>query len=90
MWKLALINQPALVLYGVGFMLYGIGAVSMIIALRFGELSNLHPILSLGFVLSVVWGGTILREKIGVIKLLGIGFIITGVILLSHRKGKRS
>jgi undecaprenyl phosphate-alpha-L-ara4N flippase subunit ArnE len=90
MWKLALNNQHSLFFYGMGFALYAMGALSMILALRFGELSGLHPILSLGFVLSVVWGGAILREKISVVKLLGVGLISVGVILLNYRRSGRS
>ena len=61
-WKLSASGALWLVL--VGFVLYGCGALLMVVALRFGELSILHPMLSAGYVLSIVLGGVVLGESV--------------------------
>jgi len=82
MWKEASINEEKLLFYLLGFSLYGLGAVVMMIAFQFGELSVLHPMLSVGFVLSIILGSAFLNEKVSVIKVLGTGLIIIGMIFL--------
>ena len=74
-----------------GFALYGCGALLMIVAMRFGELSVLHPMMSAGYVLSVVLGALALGEAVTLRKVLGIAVIILGLICLSRpeRGGRR-
>ena len=48
-WKLASSKESVLFLVG-GFALYGFGALLMLVAMRFGELSILHPMLSAGYI----------------------------------------
>lgn len=81
-WKLSATQNPLLFIL-TGFFLYGCGALVMIYALRFGELSILHPMLSTGYVLSIILGGMVLKEKITYNKIGGICVIIIGLILLS-------
>lgn len=83
-WKLSRDSLPFLL---AGFVLYGCGALLMLAALRFGELSVLHPMLSAGYALSVVLGAVVLDEKITGNKLLGIAVIIAGLICLSTSRG---
>ncbi|MCA1320496.1 EamA/RhaT family transporter [Bacillus tianshenii] len=66
----------------VGFALYGMGAVLMIVAFRFGELSVLHPLLSVGYVFSTILGFSFLGEVITLPALGGILLIIIGVALI--------
>lgn len=80
-WKLSAGRSLLWVL--AGFALYGGGALLMIAALRFGELSILHPMLSAGYVLSVGLGYFFLHEAIRPGKLAGIALILAGLILLS-------
>ena len=61
----------------------------MMAALRFGELSVLHPMLSAGYALSVVLGALVLEEEITGSKLLGIAVITAGLVCLSTSKGQR-
>lgn len=84
-WKLGAI-YPAytLLFYMVGFFLYGMGALFMIVAFKFGEMSVLHPMLSAGFIGSLFLGSMFLKEKITIQKLIGILLIILGVYFLSH------
>ncbi len=69
-------------LYFCGILLYGLGAISMIIAYRFGDLSILHPILSLGFLGAPFLGYYMLGEGISIAKLLGIFCIVFGVFFI--------
>ena len=84
-WKLASSKESVLFLVG-GFALYGFGALLMLVAMRFGELSILHPMLSAGYILSVILGAVVLSEPVAPNKLVGIGVIIVGLILISSSK----
>lgn len=81
LWKLS--SAHGLLLLLCGFGLYGCGALLMLLALRYGELSTLHPMLSMGYILSIVLGAAILRETISPQKLLGIAVIGAGLVLIS-------
>lgn len=87
-WKLSSTKgMPLFVLLGFG--LYGCGALLMILALRFGELSVLHPILSVGYILSIILGSVALHEPVSLMKILGILVILLGLICLSAPERKR-
>jgi len=79
-WKLshAAINVELIV----GFILYFLGALLMTIAFRFGKLSVLHPLLSVGYVLSTILGIIFLNENISFSGFLGILCIIGGVLVI--------
>lgn len=79
-WKLshASINLDLLL----GFVLYFFGAVTMIVAFRFGKLSILHPLLSIGYIFSTILGVVFLNERINWISILGIAVIMIGVVLI--------
>lgn len=81
LWKLSASGEIILMLSG--FFFYGIGALIMIAAYRFGELSVLQPMLSLNYVLSLVLAVIILREEITVLKAVGVVVIIAGVIAIA-------
>ena len=80
LWKLS--ATEGLLYLVIGFAFYGIGAVLMVIAYRYGELSVLQPMLSMNYVLSVVLGVLILQETLTVTKAIGICVISFGVILI--------
>ena len=50
-WKLS--ADHSILFLPLGFGMYGFGALLVVIALRFGDLSNMHPLLSAGYILSV-------------------------------------
>lgn len=79
-WKLSATKGILLLL--AGFALYGIGAIIMIVAYKFGSLSVLQPMLSLNYVISIILAATILNESITLIKVIGVFVIIIGVILI--------
>ncbi|MEW4372620.1 DMT family transporter [Paenibacillus kandeliae] len=66
----------------IGFILYGLGAVVMIIAFRFGSLSVLQPFLSIGYIIALIIGFFYFKENISVHQVIGIFVIILGVILI--------
>ena len=65
-----------------GFMLYGMGAVLMTAAFRFGKLSVLHPLLSLGYVIAIFYGALFLNEAITLNISIGTLLILIGVIVI--------
>ena len=83
MWKLASTNGTNLFLIAIGFVLYGTGAILMIIAFRYGEISVLQPMLSIGFVFSLLLAVVVLHEMINISKIAGILLIVCGMIVLS-------
>lgn len=83
MWKLSASNND-LWMYILGFGLYGMGALLMIIAFKFGELSVLHPMMSIGYIISIILGASVLHESVSWHKLIGIGLIIVGMIFLGR------
>lgn len=79
-WKLSVSLGILSLLFG--FFLYGIGALVMVIAYKYGKLSVLQPVLSLNYVLTIILAITVLNEKITLLKTGGIIVIIIGVILI--------
>lgn len=66
----------------IGFILYGIGAVFMIIAFKFGSLSVLHPMMGIGYVFALIIGYFWIGEAITITKIIGIIAILIGVALM--------
>lgn len=79
-WKISVSNGIILLMFG--FICYGIGAIIMIIAYKFGSLSVLQPMLSLNYVMSIILAYTVLNEQITLIKIIGVLTIIIGVLLI--------
>ena len=65
-----------------GFLFYLFGAVFMFISFRFGSLSVLHPIMSVGYIFAILFGVSFLNEAVTPQTLLGIFIIIIGVMLI--------
>ena len=80
-WKISANSGIAALL--LGFSIYGIGALIMLVAYRFGSLSVLQPMLSLNYVLSIILASVILKEQITLLKYTGVLVIIIGVILIA-------
>jgi drug/metabolite transporter (DMT)-like permease len=66
----------------IGFACYGIGAVCMVVALRFGSLSVLHPMLSFGYIFAIFLGNFVLKEQITAVQYLAILIIMVGVVFI--------
>ena len=87
-WKLMTLNDLPPYYYLFGLFLYGLGAVLLIIAFKFGEMSVLHPMLSFGFVLAIIFSVRILGEDITLQKSIGTLLIIIGVVFLALGNSK--
>jgi len=65
-----------------GFAIYAAGALSMILAYRYGELSVLQPINSMSYVFSTILAVLILHERVPPVTIVGIALIVSGVIVI--------
>lgn len=81
LWKLS--ATQGIIIMLVGFCFYGLGAVVMIVAYKFGKLSVLQPMLSLNYVLSIILAVVVLKEKITALKCIGVLIIIAGVVMIA-------
>lgn len=81
LWKLS--AEQGIIIMLLGFFFYGVGALVMLTAYKFGRLSVLQPMLSLNYVLSIIFGAVILKESITILKCNGVLFIIFGVIMIA-------
>ena len=66
----------------VGFVLYGCGSALMVIAYKFGDVSMLHPLLGVSYILSLIIGFSLLGENINLQKIIAVIVIITGLAFL--------
>lgn len=87
-WKLFSAGRGSIFVV-IGFVLYGCGAILMITALKYGELSKLHPMLSAGYILSLVLGALVLGEHISASRVAGIIIIILGLVCLNLPERKK-
>lgn len=65
-----------------GFALYGLGALLLIVALKYGELSTLYPFIALGFIWVSIASIIFLSESMSFLKWGGVIFILAGVSLI--------
>jgi multidrug transporter EmrE-like cation transporter len=66
----------------IGLLFYAFGTVCFVPALKYGELSVLYPLLSLGYVVVALYSRIILKEKMNIYKYAGIAAILVGVSLI--------
>lgn len=81
LWKMSATDGVSVAL--IGFCFYGLGALLMIIAYRFGKLSVLQPIQSINYVISIILGYIIFSEPINIAKLFAVVLIVIGVVLIA-------
>lgn len=62
-----------------GFLIYGLGAAILIVALKYGELSVLYPVIALSFVWVLILSSAVLGEPVGIMRSVGVFSIILGV-----------
>ena len=80
---LAIATTPDLV---IGLCFYAVAAVLYILLLTRVPLSILAPAVALQYVFSVMVGRFAFNEQIPAVRLVGVGFIICGVVLLMAKK----
>lgn len=66
-----------------GIIVYGISFLIWIKVLSKVELSYAYPMVSLGYVLIVIFSYFILKENVTIIRVIGILVIIIGVVIVS-------
>ena len=69
-----------------GLCCYGVGALAYILLLTKVNLSVAGPAIALVYVISVLLGFFVFNETIPPVRLVGLGFIICGVILVIWQK----
>jgi drug/metabolite transporter (DMT)-like permease len=72
----------------IGLMLYGIGAVVLIFALRGGELTVLYPIIATSYVWVSILSMIFLGEEMNLFKWIGVIIIFIGVSLVAGASKK--
>lgn len=82
LWK----SHDGLLYLAIGFGIYGLGAMSMLCAYRFGSLSVLQPINSVSYVIAAILGRVFFLEAITAKKVTGIVMIMIGVFLLAREE----
>ncbi|WP_160035164.1 DMT family transporter [Paenibacillus sp. An7] len=70
----------------IGFLCYMIGAVLMIKGMEYIPLSVAAPLMSISYILALVYGVTLFNESINIQDLFGIVFIGIGVTMTSYGK----
>ena len=73
------VKHPQLI---IALFFYGIGTILFIIALKFGQLSVLYPLVATTYIWVSILSIRLLNEKMNRRKWLGIGIIILGVSLI--------
>ena len=74
----------------IGLFFYFLGFLLLTLAFKHGELSVLFPFVSLSFVWVTVLSYVFLHELISMTEIIGVGFIMCGVILIgSATKNKK-
>ncbi|BBB91197.1 MAG TPA: SMR family transporter [Methylomusa anaerophila] len=66
-----------------GLALYGVSTLLWIYALRTVELSYAYPLISLGYVLVFIASYFLFHEPIGLLRLAGLAFILSGIMLVA-------
>jgi drug/metabolite transporter (DMT)-like permease len=78
---LGILTTPAL--FG-GYALYGLFTILMVLALRYGELSLLYPIIALTYVWVTILSMVVFHETMNAFKVAGILTIMGGVGILGR------
>ncbi len=68
-----------------GLALYGVGAVLWLMVLSKAPLSMAYPLVSLGFIFVALLSWSVLGETLPLGRIVGIGLILAGVVLVGSR-----
>ena len=66
---------------------YLVSSVFFVLGIRHGELSVLFPMVSLGYIWTTIWSKVFFAEVLTGAKLLGLGMILAGCVLLGLGSG---
>lgn len=76
---LGIVTTPELL---AGLACYGVGAIAYILLLTRVKLSVAGPAVALGYVFSMLLGYFIFKEPVPLSRVMGLGLIVSGVILV--------
>ena len=74
-WRLAL-----------GIITYMLSSILFVKGMSNGELSVLFPMVSLGYICTLVWSRLFFQENITRVKLIGVAMILAGIVFLAQGK----
>ncbi|MBD3303842.1 EamA family transporter [Candidatus Woesearchaeota archaeon] len=81
--KIAGNNLPELTLpILAGLLLYTIGWIFFITALKDGELTVVFPIVATSYIITAIYAATIFNEQISLLRWIGIALIFAGVAMI--------
>ncbi|HLK22340.1 MAG TPA: EamA family transporter [Bryobacteraceae bacterium] len=66
----------------VGILTYLLSSVLFVKGMSKGELSLLFPMVSLGYICTLVWSRLFFHEPVTKVKLAGVGLILIGIVFL--------
>jgi multidrug transporter EmrE-like cation transporter len=72
----------------IGYTLYGMSTVLLVLALKDGELSLLYPVIALTYVWVTILSLLVFHDDINIFRLTGIAIIVVGVGVLGRAGGK--
>jgi drug/metabolite transporter (DMT)-like permease len=78
----AVLTQPFVLL---GLAIYGAGVLIWLYVLTMVDVSKAYPFVSLGFILTLVMGATLLHEPVTTIRVVGTCIVCLGVVLVAQR-----
>lgn len=78
---IAILTTPQLF---IGYSLYALSMVLLVVALRHGELSAVYPVIALTFVWVAILSAAVFGDKMSASKLAGITLIVVGVAALGR------
>jgi uncharacterized membrane protein len=66
-----------------GFLMYGLSTIFWLIALSKKDLSFVYPFISLTYILVLLMSSLVLKESIGINRLVGTLIILAGIIIIT-------
>ena len=70
-----------------GMCLYGLSAILFIVALKYGKLSILYPMIATSYIWVTFTSNCILKEQINYFNWIGVFLIICGVFMIAIKGG---
>lgn len=67
-----------------GFMCFGVSSILWLVVISRWELSFAYPLVSLGYVIVILYGTFLLQETLTMPKVLGCLLILTGISILGY------
>lgn len=78
-WRDMIRNWPL----ATGILAYGGSSALFVVGMRKGELSILYPMISLGYIFTLLWSRIFFKEPLTKAKFAGVGLILVGIVFLA-------